>query len=219
MNEPLDIPAMILAQRRLFAKACGGPTRRIRASWTAKRLHPCGRSRRANPPNHSPLRRHTGRTSIPRCGCLILLSCLLAGCGDKGYETVPVSGRVTLDGKPLADVGLTFLPLTPDKKNPNVGPGSLGRTDAEGRFTLQTVNGEEGAIPAEHVVRMAMAFAPGGNSPDEFALLGSPPRKSLLPQSAQDGSLHFTVPPEGTERADFALRTEGSTPVTNDPKQ
>jgi hypothetical protein len=66
---------------------------------------------------------------------------------------------------PMHLVGVAFVPLATDKKNPNVGPGSLGKTDAEGRFTLQTVNGESGAVPTEHVVRMAMALAPGGDSP------------------------------------------------------
>ncbi len=140
-----------------------------------------------------------------------IVSFLLAGCGGEGYTTVPVSGRVTLDGSPLADVGLVFVPIAKDKDNPNVGPGSLGKTDAQGRFTLQTVNGEDGAVPTEHVVRMSLApDASEVQSPDDAvpeAPVASPrsSRKLSLPRHARDGSLHFQVPSEGTDQADFDL--------------
>lgn len=150
----------------------------------------------------------TRRTTLGRLGCVVLLCCLLAGCG-KEYEVAPVSGRVTLDGKPMADVGVTFVPLAKDKKKPNVGPGSIGKTDAEGRFTLKTVNGEEGAVPAEHVVRMSAASPPvGGQNGDELAAPSRTSGKSPLPRNAEDGTLHFVVPPEGTDKADFELKSE-----------
>jgi hypothetical protein len=135
----------------------------------------------------------------------------MAGCSGKDYRTVPVSGRVTLDGKPLADAGLIFVPLAKDRDNPNVGPGSLGRTDAGGRFTLQTVYGETGAVPAEHVVRISLASKQDAEeSPDDLTPEGNieaapAPRRLELPPSAVDGSLHFEVPPEGTDQANFDL--------------
>jgi hypothetical protein len=141
----------------------------------------------------------------------IVLLCLFAGCSGEGYETVPVSGRVTLDGQPLADVGLIFVPLAKDRDNPNVGPGSLGRTDADGRFTLQTINGEKGAVPVEHVVRMSPASNQGVvSSPDDFTPEGNieakPAARQLeLPPEAADGSLRFKVPRQGTDQADFDL--------------
>ncbi len=145
--------------------------------------------------------------SFGRLGALLLV-CLLAGC-SKDYETAPVSGQVTLDGKPLANVGLTFVPLAKDKQSPNVGPGSLGKTDEEGRFTLQTVEGDKGAVPTEHVVRMELASsASGSDGGDPLANPDRSPNKVELPKSAKDGTLHFTVPAEGTDEADFALTSD-----------
>jgi hypothetical protein len=135
----------------------------------------------------------------------------LAGCGGKGYDTVPVSGRVTLDGEPLADVGIMFVPLAKDRDNPNIGPGSLGRTGVDGRFVLQTVHGENGAVPTEHVVRLSIASGQeemeGSDEATPEGIIGVTPavRRSPLPPYACDGSLRFEVPPRGTDRADFDL--------------
>ncbi|MFZ5831735.1 MAG: hypothetical protein ACOY3P_16735 [Planctomycetota bacterium] len=142
---------------------------------------------------------------------LASLLCLAAGCGPSEYETVPVSGRVTLDGKPLPDVGITFVPLAPNTRSPNVGPGSLGKTDGEGRYTLQTVKGDRGAVPAEHVVRMSMSSVDShASSGDELATLRAAGDRRTLPRKAEDGSLHFQVPREGTDRADFDLISDKS---------
>lgn len=151
------------------------------------------------------------KSNIARKFWLPASLCLLAGCGGKDYQTVPVSGAVSLDGTPLPNIGVMFVPLAQDADNPNVGPGSLGRTDEEGRFTLQTARGEKGAVPAEHVVRLSLAdtaepdeadFTPEGD-------LGRKPKRPgvKLPASAGDGSLRFKVPPEGTDQANFDLKS------------
>ena len=155
--------------------------------------------------------RHMNRLTFGRLAWAVVLPCLLAGCGGAEYEVVPVSGRVTLDGKPLADVGLMFVPLSEGRDNPNIGPGSLGRTDADGRFALQTVRGEDGAVTAKHIVRMSMASDGGAEEgSDEFTPEGDVKRKptatkSKLPQHAVDGSLTFDVPAAGTDQANFHL--------------
>jgi hypothetical protein len=137
---------------------------------------------------------------------LLILPSLVAGCG-KDYETVPVSGRVTLDGAPLADVGITFVPLAENKQNPNIGPGSLGKTDAEGRFTLRTTEGDKGAVPTEHIVRMSMAVSAGMPEGGDDLATTARSGKSPLPRNAQDGTLRFTVSPEGTDQAEFDLKS------------
>lgn len=133
------------------------------------------------------------------------------GCGGDDYQVVPVSGRVMLDGKPLADVGLSFVPLARDRRNPNVGPGSLGKTDAEGRFQLQTIRGEDGAVPAEHIVRMMLASKAATEAkqedtgPEDTSRPTQPSPRVRLPRNASDGSIHFIVPLEGTDQAHFDL--------------
>ncbi len=85
---------------------------------------------------------------------------LLAFLGCGGDSTIaPVSGIVTCDGEPLAKVKLVFSP-EPIDGNFAVGPFSTGTTDSEGRFTLKTRNGVDGAFVGGHKV----AFEPTGVS-------------------------------------------------------
>jgi predicted small lipoprotein YifL len=72
---------------------------------------------------------------------------MVAGCGRDGPELFPVQGKVTLDGKPLADAGVMFLPA-------ETGPSATGTTDSNGHFELMTVN-SIGAIRGTHPVVVA----------------------------------------------------------------
>jgi hypothetical protein len=74
---------------------------------------------------------------------------ILTGCGKGGLHLAPVSGFVSVDGKPVADVGVMFSPL--DSK---AGPPAVGTTDDSGRFTLVTAN-REGAVVGEHRVAIS----------------------------------------------------------------
>jgi hypothetical protein len=60
---------------------------------------------------------------------------------------VPVSGTVTLDGKPVEGATVTFLVLGDDKE----GRPATGQTDKTGTFHLKTGN-EDGARPGEYKV-------------------------------------------------------------------
>ena len=86
-------------------------------------------------------------SKVYRGGFATLVVTLAVGCGHSGLELLPVQGRVTLDGKPLADAGVMFLP--PDK-----GPSANGTTDSEGHFELMTVN-SIGATRGTHPVVIA----------------------------------------------------------------
>jgi hypothetical protein len=84
-----------------------------------------------------------------RCHYLVI-SCLVFASGCGGTNIVPVSGRVTLDGKPLVNGTIIFQPLS-EEKNP--GPGSRGKTDGEGKFTMQLMTGNKpGALVGSHRV-------------------------------------------------------------------
>ncbi len=70
----------------------------------------------------------------------------LAGCGDGGPRLVPVTGVVTLDGKPVAEAGVLFKPAGPGDL-----PPATATTDAEGKFSLATLN-KPGAALGEYQV-------------------------------------------------------------------
>lgn len=81
----------------------------------------------------------------------VLLVVLVAGCGGGEFQISPVSGTVTFDDEPLAGVEVIFAPMEDDDKI-NVGPASRGTTDADGRYTLTTLKGLNGAVVTKHRV-------------------------------------------------------------------
>jgi hypothetical protein len=135
----------------------------------------------------------------------ILCTLLLGGCGRPGYQTAPVSGRVTLNGEPLTDATITFQPTGEGKPYP--GPGSFGVTDADGRFRLQLIDRKDGAVVGLHGVRI-FRYSPRKDEDDDAPR----PRDPSLPAQADDGSLRFEVPGTGTDAADFALVSKRSVP-------
>ena len=123
---------------------------------------------------------------------------VLAGCGQ-GLPVAPASGVVLVDGSPLANVTVMTQPIATNSPNP--GPGSFGRTDAEGRFDLELVKpAVRGAIIGEHRV-MIMQVG------DVKTAIGD-----KWPTSFSDGSLRIQVPKEGTKelRVELSKRTSGN---------
>jgi hypothetical protein len=118
----------------------------------------------------------------------------LIGCGGGGHKTAPVSGTVTVGGQPQANVIVVF---TPESSGTTAPPGSTGRTDASGKFTLRTPLGQEGAVVGKHTVRIEADVASDDESGNATPV--------TLPPKARDGTLTFDVPANGTTAADFAL--------------
>lgn len=141
--------------------------------------------------------------------CLTLCLAVLCGCskGKNSYKLAPVSGVVTLDGKPLANAAVVFEPIPPERVRPEdlAAPVSTGITDANGRYELIVAHtGEKGAVPGRHRVRITLAQWDDPGTSDELpkAALEQDP----LPSRYNDDSeLEFVVPPEGTDKANFDL--------------
>src|SRR5262249_34893691 len=82
---------------------------------------------------------------------LTLLSALcVAGC-SREPERGPVSGVVTLDGKPLPNVMVVFVP---DAERGTPGQRSVARTDKDGRYVAFTDKDQEGASVGVHRVSL-----------------------------------------------------------------
>jgi len=72
---------------------------------------------------------------------------LLTGCGDSRFPpTAEVNGTVTVDGKPMERLSVTFHF---QGKAARVGSGT---TDAEGKFTISTFGKNDGALLGVHHV-------------------------------------------------------------------
>jgi hypothetical protein len=78
------------------------------------------------------------------CGLLLLSS----GCGGAAAPT-PVTGHVTLNGKPMTSGTVTFVPNK--AKGNTSGEEPLGEINAKSEYTLQT-RGKPGAAPGWYKV-------------------------------------------------------------------
>ena len=109
-----------------------------------------------------------GEEMITRIGMLGigLASVLHVGCGESGPELVPASGSVTLDGKPLKNVIVTFFPQP-------TGPSSSGTVDVEGKFKLYGPGSKLGAIVGENKVTVVRNSGVGDDAPDAAPSTGS----------------------------------------------
>jgi predicted small lipoprotein YifL len=81
----------------------------------------------------------------------------LAGCGGGGPSYAPVTGKVTLDGKPVAKAVVTFSPV-PKPGSTMAGDSASGTTDEAGAFTLRTYSQggwKDGAQVGPHKVSIS----------------------------------------------------------------
>lgn len=140
-----------------------------------------------------------------------------AGCGGSGFAVAPVSGKVTLNGKPLADANVSF---ESESKAKEVGPGASAVTDAEGRYTLVAIDGRRGATVGPNQVQIH-TFKLKELSPTESDM--NPQQRGAQHVSVQEkvptkyaalGALKFDVPSGGTSEANFELTGESPPPFT-----
>ena len=133
-----------------------------------------------------------------------------AGCGSGSYKISTVSGRVTLDGKPLAKASVTFVPMA-TQGNDSPGPTAQGKTDADGRYTLAVDPGRPGAVVGKCRIYITTIVpeAMGKTDPDRDA--GGTPKfvRDRVPEKYNlRTELTFDVPPEGTDKANFDLTSK-----------
>jgi len=139
------------------------------------------------------------------CLCIAALS-HLSGCGGTNKpQTAAVTGRVTLDGKPMPNLGVMFQPVTNSALGKNTVFASAGHTDSDGRFTLRFVNdNSNGAVVGEHFVTIS---EPAPDSDRDLSFkeeMELRKKKPLFPKAWTDQSQRRTVE-EGTNDFEFEL--------------
>jgi hypothetical protein len=140
----------------------------------------------------------------PRSFTLLLLAAL-CGC-SKPYSVAQVSGRVTLDGKPLPKASITFVPMA-TKENMAPGPTATAITDADGRYMLTVDKDTPGAVVGRCRIFVTTRFT-DPLPPDQDG--GPPvrlPRDKVPDRYNVRTDLTFDVPPGGTDQADFDLKS------------
>jgi hypothetical protein len=161
-------------------------------------------------------------------GGLFLVVPFLLGCSSEpSVGAVPVTGTVTLDGKPVEGATISFVPD---------GDSSLsasGLTDASGNFRLTSVSPGDGAVPGKYKVTVSKLTAdsqaaPQATSQEEamkqlqdkmkaggsnaFYTKAPPPVKETLPErysNAATSGLQAEVKGSGENKFTFALTTAG----------
>jgi hypothetical protein len=133
---------------------------------------------------------------------LVPLLALVAGCGSEKFA--PVSGRVTLNGKPLANATVSFQPIAAQGSR-NAAPGSTGKTNDQGQYTLVGPQGEPGAWVGKHRIMITLVAEVVGET-DTRPPRGGWPMKDKIPAKYNNDSKEtFDVPSGGTTSADFTL--------------
>ena len=139
--------------------------------------------------------------SVVKFRCLAWGVCLLvvlAGCSKNKLQTIPVEGKVTWKGKPLANADIAFHP----QKLAVEGPHRLaiGKSDTEGKYTLSTVAHGDGVQPGEYAVvivaREGGRIVDAGENlkpspiPNSYTAVSTTPLKASIPADAS-GPLEF----------------------------
>jgi hypothetical protein len=127
---------------------------------------------------------------------------LVAGCAR---APVPVQGTLTVDGKPLANANVMFVPDDPEGKT------ATGTTDASGAFRLTTFKLNDGAMRGSYKVTVThserIEIPANITDPDEQKeFMASQPRKPpVIPEAyAQPDQtpLKHRVPEDGDAKLD-----------------
>ena len=133
---------------------------------------------------------------------IVLLGCLAipVGCGKSGPDLGQVTGKVTLNGKPLADASIEFIP---EKGRP-----SMATTDAGGQYELVYTADRPGALPGKHTVRITTG-RPGYEG--EGGQGGQEARDEVVPPKYNSASELAREVKPGSNTIDFKLESEGGT--------
>jgi hypothetical protein len=137
--------------------------------------------------------------AFPRLGYAVL-ALLLAGC--QGLKVPPVQGRVRLDGRPLPNATVQFVPVT-GAGDQVPRPSSVGTTDEEGRYSLVLDNRSKtpGAVVGKHKVIILLGARPAaGETQPTF-------HQQLPARYNRKTELECDVPQSGRDDANFDLRS------------
>ena len=121
--------------------------------------------------------------------CVLFL--FVAGCGGAGDapKLNPVHGKVTLDGQPLPNAIVSFIPPK--------GPPSGAITDAEGKYEMRFKTGAVGAVVATHSVTVST----------DMDGSGAPGAEKVPPKFNKETTLSAVVK-EGPNEHNFDLQSK-----------
>lgn len=123
---------------------------------------------------------------------LTILLVSQSGC-DQGTH---VSGVVKLDGQPLSEARVEFIPTS------NTGRIAIGQTDSDGKFQLATSKSVSSVFPGEYKVKVTTSITTGTSDAD----LKTTPEK--VPAKYNKRTELARTVEDGPNQLDFELLTE-----------
>lgn len=153
---------------------------------------------------------------LRNCLAAIIL-CVIVGCGGDvtGPAFAPVSGVVTLEGKPIDGATIVFTP----KKE---GTMSMALSDPDGKFVMKSGSGRKGAAVGDHDVTVILSVATepatqateDSLAPPLASEMGTDAPKSkpsrvgyIVPERySKPGALSVTVPSGGLNNYQLELK-------------
>ncbi len=127
---------------------------------------------------------------------LLFLASIL-GCGDGGPELGTVKGKVTLDGKPVPNATLTFIPQFE-------GSPSYGITDSNGDYTLAFTDTKKGAMLGSFDVQIETKKISKQEMSDDAQ--GEPPPFIAIPKKYRGKAFTAEVK-RGSNECNFAMES------------
>jgi hypothetical protein len=138
---------------------------------------------------------------VSRLGKIALLICIiLSGCRKPSFETVPVCGTVTYQGKPVPYGVVKFQPA-----DANRGRSALAFIAAGGTYDVRTLNDARGLVPGEYLVTVVVEKPPEFKDERRQSAEGSGESLRLV----RSGIKLAVDPADGKRVFDVSLDTAG----------
>lgn len=141
--------------------------------------------------------------------CLLPVAMILIACvsscsepprGGPRVKVVPLSGMLLVNGQPAKDAFVRLHPVVADGGSiPNPGVASQAQVDSEGKFTISSYEGGDGAPPGEYRISITWNY-PSGLTLNQW---GGPDRLNGQYADPKQTGVTVTVKDEGG--ADFKL--------------
>ena len=131
----------------------------------------------------------------------ILLFSLISGCAERGPHRVPVTGRITYQGRPVPDGWVSFTRLGELPQGVPSRPAT-GELDQDGRYSMKTFGDDDGVMPGEYAVAVVAIdyerakAARGPGQPQPYTI----PQRYTRPETS---GLTVTIPEEASGALEF----------------